>query len=59
MGDILAKFKEIGPRVTEFKAVLSDKYYSRKDSKESFKAVEKALKQMKNLKILELDGDPY
>jgi hypothetical protein len=60
IGDLLAKFKQIGPRVTEFKAVVSNAYIRMTDRKEgAFKTIEKALEQMPNLKILEVDGDPY
>jgi hypothetical protein len=44
MGDLMAKFKQIGPRVTEFKAVISNNYIRLRDRKEgSFKAIEKTL----------------
>ena len=60
IGDLLSRFKQIGPRVTEFKAVVSNMYNRLSDRKEdSFKTIEKSLKQMTNLKSLELDGDPY
>ena len=60
IGDLMAKFKQIGPRVTEFKAVISNNYIRLRDRKEgSFKTIEKTLSQMTNLKSLELDGDPY
>jgi hypothetical protein len=60
IGDLLARFKQIGPRLTEFKAVLSNAYIRMTDREEgAFKTIEKALEQMSNLKILELDGDPY
>ena len=60
MGDLLAKFKQIGPRITEFKAVISNNYIKLKERKDSsFKTIEKALELMTNLKSLELDGDPY
>ena len=58
--DLITKFKQIGPRVTEFKAVVSNMYIRLSDRKEgSFKTIEKSLEQMTNLKSLELDGDPY
>jgi hypothetical protein len=44
MGDLMAKFKQIGPRVAEFKAVISNNYIRLRDRKEgSFKTIEKTL----------------
>ena len=60
MGHLMAKFKQIGQRVTEFKAVISNNYIRLRDREESsFKTIEKTLELMTNLKSLELDGDPY
>ena len=44
MGDLMAMFKQIGPRVTEFKAVISNNYIRLRDRKDgSFKIIEKIL----------------
>jgi Asp-tRNA(Asn)/Glu-tRNA(Gln) amidotransferase B subunit len=63
IGDFLMRFRQIAARLTEFKAVMSTRREEkcRKEIKnqEPFKTIENALKLMKNLKILELDGDPY
>jgi hypothetical protein len=60
IGDFLMRFRQIAARLTEFKAVMSE--ITRREeniNQETFKTVENVLKLMKNLKILELDGDPY
>jgi hypothetical protein len=60
LGDLMTRFKQIGPRITEFKASISFNTPRQKDWRYgSFHIIEKALKQMKNLKSLELDGEPY
>jgi hypothetical protein len=62
IGDFLIRFRQIAARLTEFKAVMHEsrsENIEKELNQEPFKRIENALKIMKNLKILELDGDPY
>ena len=61
MGKLMEKFNQLGPRITEFKAVISNYYCIRHNNNnyDPFKTIEKILEQMTSLKSLELDGDPY
>jgi predicted ABC-type ATPase len=66
MGQLLEKFKQIGPRITEFISLMPNVHHRvryvhhrvRYGSNDHDTIKQKVLEQMKNLKILELYCDP-